>query len=173
MIRIVPLRDNAPLQLAPDLIWDGLAGDLTLGTDGGLRASQQLATAVLICLMTDVRVEPEELRDGDVNKGWPGDGFDLRDSETALGSRLWLLRRRTVNDTDVPRLAEDYSRDALQTLVDQEVCARVEVTALAEPARNRLDLDIELFGRDGGRVFNQRFGVLWEQLNGVSKPLDR
>lgn len=172
MIRIVPLGGAAAPQLAPDLVWNGLAGDLALGLNGGLRSSQQIATAVLICLMTDVRVEPAELRDGDTNKGWPGDGFDLRDNEVPLGSRLWLLRRSAVGDFAAPRLAEDYARAALQTLVDQGVCARVEVSAAADPARNRLDLSVELFGRDGGRVFNSRFGVLWDQLHGVSRPLD-
>ena len=171
-IRIIPLAGEASAQLAPDLVWNGVVGDLAIsGT--GLRSEQQIATAVLICLMTDIRVEADELRDGDVNKGWPGDGFDLRGDETALGSRLWLLRRRTLDDSEAPRLAEDHAREALQTLIDQGVCVRVEAAATANPASGRLDLDIALYGRAGAEIFNQRFGVLWEQLNGVSKPLDR
>ncbi len=171
-IRIIPLSGETSTQLAPDLVWNGVTGDLAI-SGSGLRSEQQIATAVLICLMTDIRVDADELRDGDINKGWPGDGFDLRGGETALGSRLWLLRRRTVDDSETPRLAEDHARDALQTLIDQGVCVRVEAVATADPARNRLDLAIALYGRSGAEIFNQRFGVLWEQLNGVSKPLDR
>jgi phage gp46-like protein len=171
MIRIIPLGNEAAPQLSPDLIWNGLFGDLAIAPAGGLRSEQQLATAVLICLMTDRRVDPSELRDGDTNKGWPGDPAFIRDTGVPIGSRLWLLRRRSVSEIETPRLAEDYAREALQTLIDQEACVRVDATATAVPARNRLDLDIALYGRDGGAVYQQKFGVLWEQLYGVSKPL--
>jgi phage gp46-like protein len=170
MIRIIPLGAEAPPQLSPDLVWNGVTGDLAV-SGPGLRSQQQLATAVLICLMTDRRVDPSELRDGDENKGWPGDAAFIRRTGRPLGSRLWLLRRRTVSEAETPRLAEDYAREALQTLIDQEACVRVDAVATADPVRNRLDLDIALYGRDGAAVYQQKFGVLWEQLDGVSKPL--
>ena len=177
-MRIIPLAPEAEPSLAPDLAWNGRVGDIAPagldehGNRGGLRARQQIATAVLICLMTDRRVDPSELREGDENRGWPGDGFDLAGGETALGSKLWLLARRAVDDVTVPRLAEDYAIEALQTLIDQGVCARVEATAVADPERNRLDLDISLYGRVGAAIFQQRFAVLWGQLDGISRPLD-
>ena len=109
-MRIIPLSPTAEPLLDPDLVWDGRIGDLaTTPIDdpvnpGGLRATQALATAILICLMTDARADETELRDGDVNRGWPGDSFDRDADEPALGSKLWLLRRRALTG-DVEILA--------------------------------------------------------------------
>lgn len=176
-MRILPLPAAPEASLSPDLVWDGLTGDLAPALPseaenmGGLRARAAIATAVLIALMTDVRADPTELRDGDVNRGWPGDGFDLRGYETPLGSKLWLLRRRTVDDVETPRLAEDYALEALQPLLAQGVAARAAADATADPARNRLILDVALYGRDGVTVYQARYAVLWEQLNGLPDPL--
>ena len=113
--------------------------------------------------MTDARADPTELRDGDVNRGWPGDGFDLEPGETPLGSKLWLLRRRALTP-DVEMLAADYAREALQTLVDQHAFVRFDVRATADRAGNRLELDVAGYGRDGARTYDRKFAVLWDQL---------
>lgn len=177
MIRIVPLTGGGEPLLSPDTLWDGTSGDWALAGDdkvnaSGLRAKAALATAVLLCLMTDARVEPDELSPDEQNRGWPGDSFDLRTDlgETAIGSKLWLLRRSTASDATALR-AEDYARAALQTLVDQGAVSFVEVTGTALPAERRIDLKILLKDRDGAVVFDRRFGVLWEQLRGLDRPL--
>ena len=177
MIRILPLAGDGEPLLSPDTVWNGVSGDWALAGDAlgnrqGLRATQALATAVLICLQTDARVEPEELPDGEENRGWPGDSFDLRQDlgEQPIGSKLWLLRRSVANEATAIR-AEDYARAALQCLIDQGAVASVEVTAVAKPSQRRLDLGVVLRDRNGGTVFDQRFGVLWEQLRGVDRPL--
>lgn len=178
-IRIVPLGPDAEPLLTPDVIWDGVMGDFAPagndepGNRGGLRAKAQLPTAVLLCLMTDVRADPSELRDGDVNRGWPGDAFDLDTSagETELGSKLWLLRRRAVDEVETPRLAEDYARLALQTLIDQEAVASIDVAATAVAAERRVDLDVTLYDRAGQIVRADKFAILWEQIDGMDRPL--
>ena len=168
-MRIVPLDHAREPLLSPDIVWDGLTGDLAISAaddpvnPSGLKAEQAIATAVTICLMTDIRVDPAELRDGTGNRGWPGDAFDLEPGETALGSRLWLLRRRAL-DEGIELEAEDYARDALQTLIEQGVCVRVDVTTTADRTRNRLDLDVALYGRDGALIYQNRFSVLWDQI---------
>jgi len=175
-MRIVQLSGPGAPLLDPDIVWDGVVGDLAITAPddpvnpAGLRATQALATAVLICLMTDIRVDTSELPPGETNRGWPGDGFDLEPAETQLGSKLWLLRRRSLTG-DIERLAEDYARQAMQTLIDQGAFVRVDVKASADRSRSRLDLLVEGFGRDGRKVFDQKYGVLWDQLNGVSAPL--
>lgn len=171
-MRIIPLSDAPEPTLSPDLVWDGVMADLAVagsgeaGNRGGLRARTALETAVLICLMTDARVSPDELRDGDVNRGWIGDSFDLDEAagEAPIGSRLWLLMRRTVDAVEVPRLAEDYAVAALQPLIDQGAAAKATAVATADPARNRLDLAITLTDRDGATLVASRYRVLWEGL---------
>ena len=176
MLRIIPLDEADEIYRSPDLGWDGLLGDLLLNSlthptaPGDFRAEQGLATQVLILLMTDRRVEDSELQDGEQNRGWLGDSFDRLDGEDVLGSRLWLLRRRSIYD-GIEVDAEDYAREALQPLIAQGAVARIDATATAKRAENRLDLEIALYGRDGETVFNQKFGLLWRQIDGVEYPL--
>lgn len=168
-MKVIPIDGPAQVLLDPDIVWNGAFGDLALTAaddpvnPAGLRATAALETAVIICLMTDRRVEPSELRDGDVNKGWPGDGFDLEPGERPLGSRLWLLRRSAMSP-DIEARATDYAREALQTLVEQKAFARVEVSAEADRPQNRLDLTVRLYGRDGAITYDRRFAVLWESV---------
>lgn len=168
-MRIIPLEPVAqPIRL-PDLIWNPLAFSADLALDpatGDFVSQAAIETAVLMCLMTDRRVEPYELPEGESNRGWPGDGFDLAPGEPPLGSKLWLLRRRAL-EPGIEVEAEDYARAALDTLLAQQVAARVEVAATAERANNRLVLDVALFGRDGAQKYHNRFAVLWEQIDGA------
>ena len=170
-MRIVPLPQAQEPILTPDLVWNGTTGDLAIDADrADLQCSAALETAVLICLMTDRRVDDSELPDGESNRGWPGDGFDMQPGEVPLGSKLWLLRRRALTDADGIGLevtAEDYAREAMQTLIDQGAAARVDVTSTADRTRNRLDLAVALYGRDGNQTYQKKFAVLWDQIDGV------
>lgn len=176
MLRIIPLDESEEPYRAPDIGWDGVAGDLLLNeldhptAPGDLRAEQGLATQVLIHLMTDRRVEDSELPAGEANRGWIGDSFDQMDGEGPLGSRLWLLRRRAIHDgieTDV----EDYVREALEPLLVQGAVASIDVAVLVDRAQNRIDYTVTLTGRDGARVYERKFELLWRQINGVVHPL--
>lgn len=165
-MRVIPLTSAAEPILTPDLIWNGTTGGLVIDpARGDLQCRNAIQTAVLICLMTDARVDPSELPEGESNRGWPGDAFDMQPGDVPLGSKLWLLRRRALTG-DIDLEAEDYARAALQTLIDQVVVARVDVSVVRSPERSRLDLDIALYGRDGAAMFSQRFGVLWDQIDG-------
>ncbi|NGO64188.1 hypothetical protein G6N76_10915 [Rhizobium daejeonense] len=177
-MRIIPVDEAEEPYRGPDLGWDGTVGDLILnGLDhasapGDLRAEHGLATQVLILLQTDRRVEDSELRDGEENRGWIGDSFDLMDGETALGSRLWLLRRRAIYDgieTDI----EDYVREALEPLIEQGAVASMDIAVTADRPANRIEYEVMLYGRDGERVYNGKFELLWRQVNGVVHPLAR
>lgn len=178
MLKIIPVDDTEEPYRAPDLGWTGIAGDLVLnalthaGAPGDFRAEQGLATQVLICLMTDRRVEASELRDGDENRGWVGDSFDLMEGETPLGSRLWLLRRSALYP-GIEIRAEDYAREALQPLIDQGAATKVDVTATLNYSANRLDLAVTVYGRNGAEVYSSIFELLWRQIDGVANPLAR
>lgn len=167
-MRVVPLPQAAEPLLMPDLVWDVARqiGDLAVDdATGDLRARAVIETAVLICLQTDRRVEAHELPEGESNRGWPGDGFDVQGDETPLGSRLWLLRRRALTE-DIAFEAEDYARESLAPLIAQGLAVRAEVEAERLPERDRLNLLVSLYGRDGATVYQKRFAVLWDQIDG-------
>lgn len=171
MLRIISTGDSDELYRIPDIELDALGiGDLVLNDllhevqPGDFRSEQAIRTQVIICLLTDRRVEKSELRSGDENRGWIGDSFDLMDGETAIGSRLWLLRRSALHD-GIETLAETYAREALAPLLAQKAVVRVDVKATADRAKNQLDLDIRLYGRDGAMIFAEKFGLLWRQID--------
>lgn len=178
MMKIIPLPEKAEPYRAPDLIWTGASGDLALNAadhasaPGDFRAQQGLATQVLICLMTDRRVEDHELPEGVTNRGWVGDSFDLGPNEAPLGSKLWLLRRSALYE-GIELRAEAYAREALQPLIAQGAVVRVDVSVVAERARNRLDLTVWLYGRAGEQLYSDKFELLWRQIDGVDRPLAR
>lgn len=187
-MKIIALDSVAEPYRAPDLIWDGVVGDLAINplthpdAPGDLRAGQGLATQVLICLMTDARVEDSELPDGVENRGWPGDSFDLEEGERPLGSKLWLLRNRALTE-GIEIEIEDYVRDALATLIDQGAVASIDVGVTVDRPGNRADFQVSLYARSGSgsgprsglgsgqSVYQGKFQVLWEQVNGVAYPL--
>jgi hypothetical protein len=85
-----------------DSVWDAqrgqadwaLAGPNEPGNAGGLRALQAIETAVVLCLFTDRRIDPEHpcyyLADGDV-RGWWGDGIDVRADLNEAAARLLFV----------------------------------------------------------------------------------
>ena len=176
MLKIIPADDAEEPYRSPDLGWDGVSGDLILNplthasAPGDFRAEQGLATQVLICLMTDRRVEPSELPAGVENRGWIGDSFGIAEGETPIGSKLWLLRRTALYE-GIEIKAQDYAREALQPLIGQGAVARIDVTATANRPQKRLDLAVALYGRAGAKLYDNKFELLWRQIDGVADPL--
>lgn len=162
-----------------DSVWDderGQADWLLAEPDevqnaGGLRAKAAIETAVVLALFTDKRIEPDHplffLADGD-RRGYFGDGIDVRAdlNETALGSHLWLLERAplTIRGLSAARWAEQFANEALATLIAQGVCVRIDVAATANELQSRLELTVALYGRDGNRIYDRNFDVLWNQV---------
>lgn len=138
---------------------------------GGLRAKAAIETAVVLALFTDRRVEPDHplawLAGGDA-RGYFGDGVDVRADlhEGPLGSLLWLLERApmTINGVSAATWAEQFANEALATLRDQGVCARIDVSATAIESEGRIELSVALYGRDGANVYDRNFDVLWKQV---------
>jgi phage gp46-like protein len=162
-----------------DSVWDVAQGfadwapsdpDETMNR-GGLRAKAAIETAVILALFTDRRVDPEHplawLADGDL-RGYFGDGVDVREdlNEAPLGSLLWLLERAPMTIDGVPAAtwAEQFANEALATLLAQGVCVRIEIAATANEAAGRIELAVALYGRDGARVYDRKFDVLWNQV---------
>jgi phage gp46-like protein len=166
MLTITPLSQADRTVLPPDVvIIDGTTGDFVLDESTGLRAQNPIATAIVLCLLTDARASDDELRHehaGDA-RGWPGDGFDIDTSrgETELGSKLWLYRRHELTD-ETSRAVEDGARRALQTLIRQGVAASIDVKATVQKAEGRIALAVAVIGRDGRTTASVRFDPLWK-----------
>lgn len=158
-----------------DSIWDpeqgfadwALAGFGNPLNRGGLQADNALHTAVVVALFTDRRVpddHPLRWLAGDDPRGWWGDGV-LAAGERPLGSLLWLLERVALTGTmDTGRWAESLATEALDVLIDQVLVVRTEVAATVIPLRDRLELVVRLYGRDGTRTYDQRFEIIWQQV---------
>jgi phage gp46-like protein len=177
----VRVRINEGGSPQPLLLWDSVwrpvegFADWSLAdadeaqNKGGLRAKSALATAVILALFTDVRCPDDHplryLADGD-QRGWWGDGIDVRDDmgEAPLGSLLWLLERAPLTSEIVSRWAPTICKDALAPLMRQRAVTRIEVETSASELQSRLEILVRLYGRDGQKVFDERFAAVWQQI---------
>jgi phage gp46-like protein len=175
-VRISEGSDPQP-QLLVDSVWspaDGVADWAIAGADeplnrGGLQAKSALHTAIVLALFTDKRCpvdHPLFKYVGDADpRGWWGDAVDVREDlfEDELGSLLWTLERAVLTE-DIRRWAERLAEEALAPLIRQGAVVRIDVEAVAHQAFNRLDLHVQLFGRDGARKYDHRFEDIWRQV---------
>lgn len=168
MLTITPLARAGIAVLPPDVVLiDGTVGDFALAGRDGLASGNAIATAVVLCLLTDARLPDDELRPehaGDA-RGWAGDGYDIDASrgEAELGSRLWRYRRHELTDATA-RAVEDEARRALQPLMRQGVAARIDVRAEARKAEGCMALAVTVVGRDGRSIADVRFDPLWRMV---------
>ena len=110
-----------------------------------------LRTAVIISLFTDRRAEPGDIPDGEDPRGWWGDALT---DDDRIGSRLWLLGR-SKQTADVPVLAEEYTREALEWFVEDGIADRVDASA-EWVTRGCLRLVPEL-ARGGATLYREAF----------------
>jgi phage gp46-like protein len=176
----IRIRDNEGCDPPAQLLWDTVfdpklgVGDWTLaGSDepnnrGGLAAKRGLVTAVVLALFTDKRCPADhplrQYADQDP-RGYFGDGVDVREDlgEAELGSLLWLLERSVVTE-ETAQWARAFAIEALAPLQRQNAVARIDVFTTARPELNRLDLGVDLYARDGVKVFSRQFDILWRQV---------
>lgn len=182
-VRISEGTDKQPILLW-DSVWQPWRGQADFAiadrdetqNRGGLRSKAALHTAIVISFFTDKRIPDDHpllylVQDGD-HRGWFGDGEDIRpeDGETDLGSLLWVFARAPLTE-EIRRWVEAIGLEALAPLVFQGVVARVDVKAVAEFALNRCDLAVDLYGRDGSKVYDYRFDDIWQQTITSPPPL--
>ena len=182
-VRIDEGSDDQPILLW-DSIWsprDGMADWAIAGADepqnrGGLRSKAALHTAIILALFTDRRMPDDHplrylIDDGD-SRGWFGDGVDIREDlfEAEMGSLLWIFERAPLTE-DIRKWVESLAIEALMPLIKQGVAARIEAQAIAQFAANRVDLAVQVYGRDGAQTYNQRFDDIWQQATTAPKPL--
>lgn len=149
--------------------WDPLLlqGDWVLEPPD-LAGGADLESAVILSLFTDRLALPDDPlpdpSDGD-RRGWWADwnADEVFDQPVGLiGSRIWLLEREKATN-DVRLRAEDYTREALQWLLDDDVADEVNVAAeWAGVAPGRLDVAVEII-RNGRVLLARSYSWAWAQ----------
>lgn len=122
-----------PLYLDCDLVADELDVD-------GVRAEATVA------LLSDARVDPALLREGQLNRGYWEDAFEV--DPTPLGSTLWLFEPATTDEkiSEAERIAER----ALAPMIAEGRVERVDV--VAAPNGDQLELTTRLILPDGSMI---------------------
>ncbi|AHE72799.1 hypothetical protein M942_08675 [Enterobacter ludwigii] len=145
------MSDIRTLWPAPDgseADWAVVQGDLQQGDD--------LQTAIYISLFTDRLARRDDQIDGNDRRGWWGDTGE----NDQIGSRLWLLRRQKLT-AQIAGKAEDYCREALQWLLDDNVVSHITVLSRIVYPRTLL-LGIA-YQEPGKAMQNIKYSWVWEQ----------
>jgi len=134
------------------ILWDDIyqEGDIKF-QDEDLIREEGLSTAVLLSLFIDRRADSSDpLDDPNDLRGWWGDRLDADTNGDQIGSRLWLLDRskttqETINNCKI------YAEEALQWMLDDGVCADINVTVerYGNAGNDRLALKVEILKKDG------------------------
>lgn len=126
--------------------------------NGDLESDLSLETAVAISLFTEKRVTDEELPDLETDKrGWWGDMYPEIDLDK-IGSKLWTLQREKRSLETLKR-SEDYAKDALDWMIEDNVSNLIEVSAEYDDNKF-LILNINISRPDQE---NSRFSVFWDE----------
>ncbi len=134
--------------------------------DGDFATDSGLENAVLLSLFLDARADDDdELPDLETDRrGWWGDEFFGGEDEDHIGSKLWLIAREKQTD-DILELANRFSEESLQWMIDDGVTDRVTVTSTF--GENSINLKVEIAKPDDEDVIFE-FSLNWESLaNGV------
>lgn len=126
--------------------------------DGRLVEGGDLQTAVLISLYSDRLAELDDAVDNGDRRGWWGD-VEAEPAADRLGSRLWLLDRRTNTEDRLAR-AREFAEESLRWLVEDGVAREVVVTATRSGERRTLNIVIV-------RADGRRWSHVWELTDAV------
>lgn len=115
-----------------------------------------LETSVTISLFTDARAEDDDVlpNKSDTRKGWWGDAL----LDQPIGSKLWLLSRAKNSDETV-KLAGDYTKQALDWMVTDEVATEILVSA--SRSNNQIDISTIIIREGKSNIFF-RYYLNWQ-----------
>lgn len=140
-------------------------GDWTLDGDTQYE-SNDIYTAVLMCLFTDRRAPDDATLPGDSDdrRGYHGDFYDVRTErgETELGSLLWLYERSYLTG-EVIRNMEDAVIDCLRPLEDQGLVAS-SVVRVTRMDGGMVCIEITLYSQTRQKIFDARFTRVWADI---------
>lgn len=110
--------------------------------DGDLLMEESLETSIVLSLLTDKRVTPEELPiEEESRRGFWG---DLLGDSPAIGSKLWLLAREKATD-HVRFDAEEYTRESLEHLINDGFLEDTKVSSSIDQGVLNLAVNNQMF----------------------------
>lgn len=118
--------------------------------------------AAVVSLLTWRRAGNDDALDDGERYGWWGDSFPTLTNDQ-IGSRLWQLRRRTLN-ADTVRDATTFARESLQWMLDDGRVVSVDITTTR--GVDRLDMRISLVFRDG-TALEFTLDNLWQVIHAL------
>lgn len=142
------------------LVWDVQSNSADMAiADDDVAFDAGLRTAMILSLFTDRRAElDDEIPSGDGDRrGWWADQFAEVEGDLH-GSRLWLLAR-SAQRGNIAQLVDEYCREALKWMLDDNVASRIDV--LVEETRERLAFQVSLT-RPTGNPLTMRFAFAWD-----------
>lgn len=122
-----------------------------------------LRRAVTISLFSWRCAATDDALDDADRQGWWGDCAPSEAGDQ-IGSRLYLLRRRTLTD-DTLRDAREYAEEALRWMTDDDIVTTVTVTA-ERFGNDRLNL-VVLLTELNGETLKLAFEDTWSLINAV------
>lgn len=123
-----------------------------------LVAATNLITAAVISVFTDGRSRADDVIPN--SRGWSGDSLKL-EGETNIGSRVWLLTQRKIDQTLVNDL-EEFAFDSLEHLINAGVALSVvAVATIINRRKGLVNLDVDIEDPNGEL---QKFKYVWDQL---------
>jgi phage gp46-like protein len=148
-------------------VWD----DWLLNDLGILDETDVLANVVKVALMTDRRADLREILpdpDSSDRRGWWGD----LDAEVIwdgwpIGCRNWLLTRAKITPPQSSEgatvvRAEEYTRLALQPLIDKNMCTAIDVF-VERVGLDRIDVQVKIY-RGPRDEIELQFQDLWASV---------
>lgn len=144
---------------------DLFEGDFTFDDSiQDFESDEGLETAVLISLFTDRRAKDDDILpdpDSDDKRGWWGDLVSPATEGDQIGSRLWLLERSKTLPSILQK-AKQYTKEALQWLIDDGAAVRIEVETERQMKNNTDILIIKVvIYKTYNRIINLQYDLQW------------
>lgn len=125
--------------------------------DGDFANEDGFDTAIWVSLFTDARASVSQVLLPERRRGWLGNIVSTV-TDRQLGSFLWLTEQRRLTQDTLNEMI-DYSRKALNYLIEDNIALKIEVTGEIIP-RQGIELLIEITALDG--VTSQHFIQMWK-----------
>jgi len=125
--------------------------------DGDLGGEDGYDTAIWISLFTDARADSSQVPIPEYRRGWLGNTVSIV-PDRQLGGYLWLVdQRRLVQKT--LNESKDYTKKALQPMVDDGICTEITVNGTIVP-KTGIELNVNIISTIG--VISTKNIKLWE-----------